>query len=140
MVWVTIARLPPKARSVLMLSATIGYFSKPVERVEHDHPKAGKMVAAAFLRNLIAAVPYRIHTVLTGNGIQFTNHERHRYAFEHIFDLVCREHLIEHRHTKIKHALTNGQVERLPLTVWLANRRRALERDNQGGDRQTLPL
>lgn len=34
--------------------------------------KAGKMVAAQFLRDLLAAVPYRLHTVLTDNGIQFT--------------------------------------------------------------------
>jgi len=33
------------------------------------HQEAGKMVAAQFLRNLIAAVPYAIHTVLTDNGI-----------------------------------------------------------------------
>ena len=31
------------------------------------HQKAGKMAAAAFLRNLIAAVPYRLHIVLTDN-------------------------------------------------------------------------
>ncbi len=31
------------------------------------HREAGKMVAARFLRNLIAAVPYAIHTVLTEN-------------------------------------------------------------------------
>jgi tRNA1(Val) A37 N6-methylase TrmN6 len=33
------------------------------------HERAGKMIAAKFLRNLIAAVPYRIHTILTDNGI-----------------------------------------------------------------------
>ena len=95
------------------------------------HQKAGKMAAAAFLRNLIAVVPYRIHIVLTDNGIQFTNHERHIYAFEHIFDRVCREHQIDHRLTKFKHPwshenqktirgvvfLNGGQVERIPLTV-----------------------
>jgi transposase InsO family protein len=81
------------------------------------HPKAGKMVAAAFLRNLIAAVPYRLHIVLTDNGIQFTNHERHIYAFEHIFDRVCREHQIDHRLTKVKHPWTNGQVERMNRTI-----------------------
>lgn len=81
------------------------------------HPKAGKMVAAAFLHNLIAAVPYRPHIVLTDNGIQFTNHDRHIYAFEHIFDRVCREHQIEHRLTKIKHPWTNGQVERMNRTI-----------------------
>jgi hypothetical protein len=33
---------------------------------------AGKIEAAQFLRDLIEAVPYRIHTVLTDNGVQFT--------------------------------------------------------------------
>ena len=81
------------------------------------HQKAGKMVAAAFLRNLIAAVPYRLHIVLTDNGIQFTNHERHIYDFEHIFDQVCWEHEIEHRLTKIRHPWTNGQLERMNRTI-----------------------
>ena len=31
------------------------------------HQKSGKMAAAAFLRNQIAAVPYRLHIVLTKN-------------------------------------------------------------------------
>ncbi len=61
------------------------------------HAKTGKMLAAQFLRNLIAAVPYAIHIVLTDNGIQFTNQERQRLAFQHIFDRVCYEHAIEHR-------------------------------------------
>src|SRR3954465_6246541 len=47
------------------------------------HEKAGKMAAAGFLRNLIAIVPYAIHTVLTDNGIQFTNRVQDRHAFEH---------------------------------------------------------
>ena len=81
------------------------------------HQKAGKMAAAAFLRNLIAAVPYRLHIVLTDNGIQFTNHERHVYTFEHIFDRTCREHQIDHRLTKVKHPWTNGQVERMNRTI-----------------------
>ena len=71
------------------------------------HHKTGKMIAAQFLRNLIAAVPYLIHTILTDNGIQFTNRERDRYAFEHIFNRVCRENSIEHRLTKLKHPWTN---------------------------------
>ena len=79
--------------------------------------QAGKLEAAQFLRNLIAAVPYRIHTVLTDNGIQFTNRKRDRYAFEHIFARVCREHTIEHRLTKPNHPWTNGQVERMNRTL-----------------------
>jgi transposase-like protein len=79
--------------------------------------KAGKMAAAQFLRELIAAVPYRLHTVLTDNGVQFTNRSRDTCAFEHIFDRVCREHKIEHRLTKVKHPWTNGQVERMNRTI-----------------------
>jgi len=59
--------------------------------------KVGKMAAAQFLRDLIAAVPYRLHTVLTDNGIQFTNRKTDVHAFEHIFNRVCAEHGIEHR-------------------------------------------
>ena len=94
------------------------------------HAQAGKMIAAQFLRNLIAAVPYAIHTVLTDNpvlsdcrrpavegGIQFTNQARHKYAFHHIFDRVCDENGIEHRLTKVKHPWTNGQVERMNRTI-----------------------
>jgi hypothetical protein len=36
-----------------------------------------KAVAAYFLRNLIAAVPYKLHTTLTDNGIRFIHHVRH---------------------------------------------------------------
>ena len=79
--------------------------------------EAGKMIAAQFLRNLIAAVPYAIHTVLTDNSIQFTNMAHHKYAFNHIFDRVCDEHEIKHRLTKVKHPLTNGQVERMNRTI-----------------------
>lgn len=81
------------------------------------HREAGKMIAAQFLRNLVAAVPYAIHTVLTDNGIQFTNMAHHKYAFHHIFDRVCDENGIEHRLTKVKHPWTNGQVERMNRTI-----------------------
>jgi transposase InsO family protein len=80
-------------------------------------PKALKTVAAQFLRHLIAAIPYRIHTILTDNGIQFTNRQRDKYAFEHIFGRVCQEHGIEHRLTKTSHPWTNGQVERMNRTL-----------------------
>ena len=81
------------------------------------HPRAGKMLAAQFLRNLISMLPYKINTVLTDNGIQFTNQQRHRFACKHIFDRVCSEYGIEHRLTKIKHPWTNGQVERMNRTI-----------------------
>lgn len=78
---------------------------------------AGKMEAAQFLRDLIEAVPYRIHIVLTDNGIQFTNRKRDVWDSQHIFDRVCAEHEIEHRLTKVNHPWTNGQVERMNRTI-----------------------
>ena len=81
------------------------------------HKTQTKMIAAAFLRHLIQAVPYKIHKVLTDNGIQFTNHDHHKHAFTHIFERVCHENHIEHRKTKIKHPWTNGQVERMNRTL-----------------------
>ncbi|MGN8160635.1 IS481 family transposase [Salinisphaera sp. SWV1] len=81
------------------------------------HPKAGKQVAADFLKRLVATVPYTIHTVLTDNGIQFTNRQRDRYAFTHIFDRVCQGNNIEHRLTQVQHPWTNGQVERMNRTI-----------------------
>jgi hypothetical protein len=72
------------------------------------HEEANKM---------IAAVPYKIHTVLTDNGIQFTNRKRDQYAFQHIFDRICQEHGVAHRLTKTNHPWTNGQVERMNRTL-----------------------
>jgi IS30 family transposase len=65
--------------------------------------RAGKMEAAQFLRDLLKAPPYRIHTVLTDNGIQFTNCALDAHAFAHIFDRVCRKSGIERRLTKVRH-------------------------------------
>ena len=81
------------------------------------HASADKMTAAQFLLNVIEAVPYTLHTVLTDNGIQFTNRRSDRYAWQHIFDRVCKEHGIEHRLTQVKHPWTNGQVERMNRTI-----------------------
>lgn len=81
------------------------------------YSKAGKMNAAQFLRDLIAAVPYTIHTVLTDNGVQFTNRTCDSNTLQHIFGRVCDENGIDHRLTKVKHPWTNGQVERMNRTI-----------------------
>jgi hypothetical protein len=88
---------------------------------------AGKMEAAQVLRELVAAVPYKIHTVLTDNGIQFTTRERDIYGGWHIFDRVCDEHGIEHRLTKVTPPLDQRAG-------------RADEPHAQGRDRQATPL
>jgi transposase InsO family protein len=90
---------------------------------------ANTKVAACFLAELIEAVPYQIHTVLTDNGIQFCDAVQHRsgptarYRL-HMFDRVCRTHGIEHRLTKPNHPWTNGQVERMNRTLKDATVRR----------------
>ncbi len=84
--------------------------------------KTGRASASAFLEALIKAVPYKIHIVLTDNGVQFTYPPRYADGptatfMTHMFDMRCRENGIEHRLTKIKHPWTNGQVERMNRTI-----------------------
>jgi len=84
--------------------------------------KATRMIACQFLRDLIEAFPYHLHTVLTDNGVQFCHPPRYRdeptarFA-GHLFDRICAEHGIEHRLTKPNHPWTNGQVERMNRTI-----------------------
>ena len=81
------------------------------------------MKAAAFLRNLVATFPYRMHNVLTDNGMAFADLPKNRegptrrFLGPHIFDRVCLEHDIEHRLTKPYDPSTNGQAERMNRTV-----------------------
>jgi transposase InsO family protein len=72
--------------------------------------------------NLINAVPYKIHTVLTNNGIQFADIPKNRSGPTalwrgHPFDRGCNCYGIDHRLTKPKHPWTNGQVERMNRTI-----------------------
>ena len=84
--------------------------------------KANRVTASAFLTALVKAVPYKIHTVLTDNGIQFRLPTRYadgptaRFV-THMFGMRCRENGIEHRFTRINHPWTNGQVERMNRTI-----------------------
>ena len=84
--------------------------------------KANRRTATTFLEALIAAVPYKIHTVLTDNGIQFTLPPRYRTGptasfATHMFGMRCQENGIKHRLTKVRHPWTNGQVERMNRTI-----------------------
>jgi transposase InsO family protein len=86
------------------------------------HARAKRQTASDFLKALIKVVPYKIHTVLTDNGIQFADLPKNRMEPTalwkgHMFDLVCIDNGIEHRLTKPNHPWTNGQVERMNRTL-----------------------
>ncbi|WP_092963397.1 IS481 family transposase [Falsiroseomonas stagni] len=80
------------------------------------------MNGAAFLREVVETFPYRIHTVLTDNGMAFADLPKYRDGATarwvgHIFERVCDENSIEHRLTNPYHPWTNGQAERMNRTV-----------------------
>jgi transposase InsO family protein len=84
--------------------------------------KATTVTVRAFLDALAAAVPYKIETVLTDNGIQFADLPKNRSGLTarwrgHPFDRACQAHGIEHRLTKPRRPWTNGQVERMNRTI-----------------------
>ena len=104
-----------------------------IARLAHT---ADRQSATAFLETIIEAVPYRIHTVLTDNGIQFSHPPRYRSGptarfSMHLFDRLCRQHAIEHRLTKPNHPWTNGQVERMNRTIKDATVKRYHYADHQ---------
>lgn len=83
--------------------------------------KATTAEAQTFFQELIAAVPYTIHTILTDNGIQFADTTKNSTGptamlLGHPFDRVCRRQGMEHRLTKPNHPWTNGHVERMNRT------------------------
>ena len=102
------------------------------------HERATTRVSADFLRRLIAAVPYKVHTVLTDNGVQFTTPGAGGSAVPlikdamaageifraHAFEFACAKAGIDHRTTKPRHPWTNGQVERMNRTLKEATVRR----------------
>ena len=82
--------------------------------------KANRKTAWEFLETVLEAVPYKVHTILTDNGIQCCEQPRNRntpYSRPMRFDMICAANEIEHRLTKPKHPWTNGQVERMNRTI-----------------------
>ena len=102
------------------------------------HERVPQRVAGDFLRALIKAVPYKVHTVLTDNGTHFTTPgntasaaplikeaiARGELFRAHAFELACAQNDVEHRLTKPRHPWTNGQVERMNRTIKDATVRR----------------
>jgi transposase len=72
--------------------------------------------ATIFLKNVYKFYPYKIHTILTDNGLQFTYRSlpKDKQTIKtHPFDKVCNDNNTEHRLTKFAHPWTNGQVEKM---------------------------
>ena len=96
------------------------------------HEKMARRTAGGFLRRLIAAVPYKVHTVLTDNATHFTTPGDTSSAAPDIKAALdagepvwatpsntCAQNDIDHRLTKPKRPWTNGQVEE-----WIAPSKR----------------
>jgi transposase-like protein len=76
--------------------------------------------AAAFFTRFLAAFPYRVHTVLTDNGPEFTDRfavdkkgkPPGRPSGDHPLDRLCTARRITHRLARPFRPQTNGMVER----------------------------
>ena len=94
--------------------------------------KMGRTSASAFLEALIAAVPYKIHTVLTDNGIQFTFPPRYADGPDgKVRDAYVRYALPGKWH-RTSADQDQASMDKRPG--------RAHEPDDQGSDCPTLPL
>ena len=83
------------------------------------HEKATTQTSKAFLHSLVEAVPYRIHTVLTDNGIQFADLPKNRCGPTAL--LRGHPEAVPYR---IHTVLTDNQVERMNRTLKEATVRR----------------
>jgi transposase InsO family protein len=95
------------------------------------HEKVTTGIAGDFLRALIQAVPYRVHTVLTDHGIHFATPSntasaaplirkalaRGKTVWAHAFEFACAQNKIDHRLTKPRHSWTNGRMQPCDDTI-----------------------
>ena len=90
------------------------------------HEKVARRTAGDFLRRLIAAVPYQVHTVLTDNGAHFATPGNTSSAapdikaaldagepvWAHAFEYACAQNDIDHRLTTPKHPWTTDVIDK----------------------------
>lgn len=95
------------------------------------HEKATTAVSREYLLHLIAAVPSKIHTVITDNGLHFTDPRGTSWTAAEIMELIARKELllantaeyicvmadIDHRLSKRREPCTEVQVERINRTI-----------------------
>jgi transposase InsO family protein len=119
------------------------------------HEKVARRTAADFLRRLIAAVPYKVHTILTDNGTHFTTPgntssaapdiraalEAGEPVWAHAFEYACALNDIDHRLTKPKHPWTTDVIDKcFPAGSGLfSSRARVIARRRAGREAKALP-
>lgn len=78
--------------------------------------RKSKESAADFLAQALGFYPFRIHTILTDNGKEFTNIGQRSYGRigkkPVLFEIVCELAGIDYHKTKVAHPWTNGMAER----------------------------
>ncbi len=73
-----------------------------------------------FLKKVYKFFPYKVHRILTDNGLQFTYRslpEEKKPKRKHPFTQLCQEFGTKHKLTKFFSPQTNGQVERMNRTI-----------------------
>ena len=85
------------------------------------YPRKNKEAAADFLIQALGFYPFRVHTILTDNGKEFTNVGQKSYGRVGknpvLFEIICELAGIDYRKTKARHPWTNGMAERAVRTV-----------------------
>jgi len=81
------------------------------------HEKMTIKDSCQFLKKTIEHFPFKIHTILTDNGVQFTYRllakKSRSKDRDHAFDKICESSKIKHKLTQFMHPWTNGLVERM---------------------------
>src|SRR3954467_15708592 len=83
------------------------------------HERVTRRVAGDFLRHLIAAVPYRVHTVLTDNGTHFTEPSGNTCNADEIKAMLARKAMLSRKQLFRAHAFERACAQNpAPRTMW----------------------
>ena len=111
--------------TILLSKTEIYYLYVAIDRIsKYVHYKLyneqTKKTAIDFLNEVYNIFPFKIHTILTDNGIQFSNtslkglnnvKNTEQPTSKSSFTKKCESLNIKHKTTQVKHPWTNGQVE-----------------------------